>query len=107
MINNLMLPEEDSVSFKEIVTCKTCKIQDAKNKIVIVVVDFPHISNFTDLDSLKREKDVLLRIVRKEKEIPDQWDNMKHRDRAEVSGLLLYNLKISHPVSLCLYKMLF
>ena len=57
-LQNLGLPEEDSVSFKE-------ARPRAKNaELRIVAVDLPHISNFTDLDALGLEPDVDLRIAR-------------------------------------------
>ncbi|MCJ8499935.1 cobyric acid synthase [Desulfatitalea alkaliphila] len=61
-IPDLGLPEEDSVSFK-------CGAQDPADRrdvdgVTIAVVDLPHISNFTDIDSLRIEPDVQLRIVR-------------------------------------------
>lgn len=60
-IDNLGLPEEDSVSFK-------ARTQSAAtpgpDQIEIVVVDLPHIANFTDFDPLDLEPDVCLRIIR-------------------------------------------
>ena len=58
---NLGLPEEDSVTFKALAAVE----EGHKDKeIDIAVIDLPHISNFTDLDSLRLEPDVGLRIVR-------------------------------------------
>ena len=57
-LQNLGLPEEDSVSFKE----SRPRVKDAELRIV--AVDLPHISNFTDLDPLGLEPDVDLRIAR-------------------------------------------
>jgi cobyric acid synthase CobQ len=57
-LHDLGLPEEDSVSFKESRTC--C----GKAELTIVAVDLPHISNFTDLDALRLEPDVDVRIAR-------------------------------------------
>ncbi len=57
-LQNLGLPEEDSVSFKE----TRPRAKDAELRIV--AVDLPHISNFTDLDALGLEPDVDLRIAR-------------------------------------------
>ena len=61
-LRDLGLPEEDSVSFKEMAETKAGILQD---KLDIVVVDLPHISNFTDIDALRIEPDVEVRIVRK------------------------------------------
>lgn len=67
-IQNLGLPEEDSVSFK----ANRCLEADYRYPAVdIVVVDLPHISNFTDLDAFKVEPDVKLRIVRQPEEFGD------------------------------------
>ncbi|HEY3320000.1 MAG TPA: cobyric acid synthase [Planctomycetota bacterium] len=60
-IQQLGLPEEDSVSFK-------AGAYDASGEtsavIDIAVIDFPHISNFTDFDALRLEPDARVRIVR-------------------------------------------
>jgi len=58
-IENLGLPEEDSVSF----TAGRC-VGSAARDLDIAVLDLPHISNFTDFDALAREPDVGLRVVR-------------------------------------------
>jgi cobyric acid synthase CobQ len=59
--HDLGLPEEDSVSFK-------CGIFDNPVQdgdcVEIAVIDFPHISNFTDFDAFRVEPDVQLKIVR-------------------------------------------
>jgi cobyric acid synthase CobQ/L-threonine-O-3-phosphate decarboxylase len=57
-LQNLGLPEEDSVSFKD------ARPQGRNAELRIVAVDLPHISNFTDLDALGLEPDVDLRIAR-------------------------------------------
>ena len=65
-IHSLGLPEEDSVSFKS-------GLMDDKSvsgkHVEIVMVDLPHISNFTDFDALRSETDVRLRIVRNPEEL--------------------------------------
>ncbi|MEW6350345.1 MAG: cobyric acid synthase [Thermodesulfobacteriota bacterium] len=58
-LENLGLPEEDSVTFKQLVSRKP----DGA-RIEIAVVDLPHISNFTDFDALRLEPDVFVRVVR-------------------------------------------
>lgn len=60
-IHNLGLPEEDSVSFKKGSFNTIEKLRD--DKIEIVVVSTPHISNFTDIEPFLEEPDVSLRIV--------------------------------------------
>ena len=65
-LQNLGLPEEDSVSFKQGLLAageKDLQLLD------IAVLDLPHISNFTDLDPLGLEPDVGLRIVRSAAEL--------------------------------------
>lgn len=57
-LHDLGLPEEDSVSFKE------ARTGCGKAELTIVAVDLPHISNFTDLDALRMEPDVDVRIAR-------------------------------------------
>jgi adenosylcobyric acid synthase len=59
-LHDLGLPEEDSVEFKSGALDGPFR----KNGIEIAVIDLPHISNFTDFDSLRIEPDVFLRIVR-------------------------------------------
>ncbi len=58
---DLGLPEEDSVSFKAGMFDENREDSDC---VEIAVVDLPHISNFTDFDSLRIERDVRLKIVR-------------------------------------------
>jgi len=59
-LHDLGLPEEDSVEFKSGALDGPFR----ENGIEIAVIDLPHISNFTDFDSLRIEPDVSLRIVR-------------------------------------------
>ncbi len=60
-LNNLGLPEEDSVSFKEGLIKDVVPDRD---HVVVAVIDLPHISNFTDFDALHIEPDVRLRVVK-------------------------------------------
>jgi len=61
-LTDLGLPEEDSVSFKSGVL----DMRPSPERVVeIVCVDLPHISNFTDLDALAGEPDVLVRVARR------------------------------------------
>ena len=74
MLENLRLPEEDSVSFKQgqtpgLTQGLASDIQagapEAEAGLLdIVVPDLPHLSNATDLDALRDEPGVRLRIVR-------------------------------------------
>jgi cobyric acid synthase CobQ len=61
-LRDLGLPEEDSVSFKELASEQAGTHHD---KLDFAVIDLPHISNFTDIDALRIEPDVRVRIVRK------------------------------------------
>lgn len=65
-LHDLGLPEEDSVGFKS-GAFDLPPLQ--ANSIEIAVIDLPHISNFTDFDSLRIEPDVFLRIVRSPKDL--------------------------------------
>ena len=71
MLENLRLPEEDSVSFKEGLTpgLRMGQTSGVPCLLDIVVPDLPHLSNATDLDALRDEPGVQLRIVRH----ADQW----------------------------------
>jgi adenosylcobyric acid synthase len=60
-LRDLNLPEEDSVSFKAGGDEPRSRRRDS---VEIVVLDLPHISNFTDFDALRAEPDVTVRIVR-------------------------------------------
>jgi cobyric acid synthase CobQ/L-threonine-O-3-phosphate decarboxylase len=62
---NLGLPEEDSVSFKK----GSFNRQHEGEGIEIVVVNLPHISNFTDIEPFLEEPDVTIRIAEKPEEI--------------------------------------
>jgi cobyric acid synthase CobQ/L-threonine-O-3-phosphate decarboxylase len=66
-LQRLGLPEEDSVALKSGI------LDDNRpaggGDVDIVVVDLPHISNFTDFDALRDEPDVRLRFVRQPEEV--------------------------------------
>ncbi len=58
-LKNLGLPEEDSVSFKK----GSFNKEHFGDGIEIVVINLPHISNFTDIEPFLEEPDVTLRVV--------------------------------------------
>ncbi len=62
-IDELGIPEEDSVSFNSWTAPDETPAET--DRVDIAAIDLPHISNFTDLDPLRLEPDVRLRIVRK------------------------------------------
>ncbi|OBQ52744.1 cobyric acid synthase [Halodesulfovibrio spirochaetisodalis] len=59
-VMQLGLPEEDSVTFKESIGRQMPVRDDALD---IVLVDLPHIANFTDVDAFGIEPDAVLRVV--------------------------------------------
>jgi adenosylcobyric acid synthase len=61
-LQDLKIPEEDSVTFKEQLRGSQGKAKPGV--LSIVAIDLPHISNFTDLDPLRMEPDVDLQVVR-------------------------------------------
>ncbi len=63
---NLGLPEEDSVSFKKGIFNREREREDS---VDIVVINLPHISNFTDIEPFLDEPDVNIRIVNKISEV--------------------------------------
>jgi adenosylcobyric acid synthase len=63
------IPEEDSVALDK--EQGSSSRQDSGQKLDIVVIRLPYISNFTDFDALKDEPDVQLRYVRKAGELGD------------------------------------
>ena len=65
-LRDLGLPEEDSVTFK---SGPQEGARPAGDSVEIALIDLPHISNFTDFDSLRLEPDVHLRIVRHARDI--------------------------------------
>ena len=65
-LKDLGLPEEDSVTFKSAPVVGT---RPAGDVVEIALIDLPHISNFTDFDSLRMEPDVHLRVVRSSRDI--------------------------------------
>ncbi|EQA35340.1 cobyric acid synthase CobQ [Leptospira inadai serovar Lyme str. 10] len=62
----LGLPEEDSLEFK---SGKLSDESPLRNRIDIAMIDTPRISNHTDVDALRLEEDVRLRIVRSAAEL--------------------------------------
>lgn len=69
MLEDLRLPEEDSVSFKLGITPGLGAAEGgaarAPDCLDVVLVDLPHISNFTDVDALRAEAGVRLRVARR------------------------------------------
>jgi adenosylcobyric acid synthase len=64
-IPDLGLPEEDSVSFKQ---ARPSKARNGEH-IHVVLVDIPHISNFTDMDALAAEPDVWCGVAREARDL--------------------------------------
>jgi cobyric acid synthase CobQ len=64
-LNDLGLPDEDSVAFKS----HDQNAAAGENQVDVAVVDLPRISNFTDVDPLRAEPDVNLRVVRSAAEL--------------------------------------
>lgn len=60
-LDDLSLPQEDSVSFKAGLYNRP---KPAGEHVEIALIDLPHISNFTDVEPLLGEPDVWLRTVR-------------------------------------------
>ncbi len=77
-INDLGLPEEDSVSWKagQLLSGTHHSIETCLD---IVVIDLDHISNFTDIDPILAESDVHLRLVR-------HADNLGQPDAVIIPG---------------------
>ncbi len=61
-IKNLDLPQEDSVGFKAGLFSQEKPKHDF---VEVVLLDLPHISNFTDVEPFLAEEDVYLRVVSK------------------------------------------
>ena len=70
-LGNHGLPEEDSVSFKE--SSGSVSGKDPQ-RVVIACLDLPRISNFTDLDALRLEPDVEIRLVRGPDDLAERPD---------------------------------
>lgn len=70
-LSNLGLPEEDSVSFKAGLYEQPAPSGD---HVRIALIDFPHISNFTDLEPFLAEPDVHLVIARRPADLAAQFD---------------------------------
>ncbi len=65
-LQNLGIPEEDSVSFKEGLFTSARPVAD---HVEIALISLPHISNFTDIEPLAAEPDVFLRVVERPEEL--------------------------------------
>jgi cobyric acid synthase CobQ len=69
-IPDLKLPDEDSVEFKKNVGKSKDKTKSFKDDMVnIVLVDLPHISNFTDFDVFGTDPDVNLYVTDKPEDL--------------------------------------
>lgn len=60
-LKQIDIPHEDSVEFKSGLPGEAGGGLEA---VDVAVIDLPHISNFTDFDALRAEKDVRVRVVR-------------------------------------------
>ncbi len=71
-MKKIQLPEEDSVSFKEPIYSASSDNED--HELTIGVFDLPYISNFTDLDPLTQEAEVLVKILKSTGDITADLD---------------------------------
>lgn len=85
-LQNLGLPEEDSVTFK---SGAFDDYRSGPEHVEIAVVDLPHISNFTDFDAFRTEPDVRLRVARSVKDL-DHPDAVILPGSKNVPGDLAY-----------------
>ncbi len=65
-VDNHMIPEEDCIEFKSGSFNDKSELED---RVDIVVIDTPRISNFTDIDALRGEPDTRVRIISDPSEI--------------------------------------
>jgi len=74
-IQNLNLPEEDSVSFKDgsYFTRNRSK-QTSESTIKIGLIDLPYISNFTDMDPLMQEQDIIIDLIKNPDDLNREFD---------------------------------
>ncbi len=75
-LKDLGLPEEDSVQFK---SGRMDETQNDDAAVEVALVDLPHISNFTDMDALRMEPDVSVKIIR-------PGDDVGHPDALIIPG---------------------
>lgn len=68
-LDNLALPDEDSVSLKQRAHTRMAGADVPADRLDIAFVDLPRISNATDVDALLAEPDVCLRPVRRAEEL--------------------------------------
>jgi len=69
MLDDLHLPDEDSVALAENWRPHDTAQPDATARLDVAVIAFPRLSNFTDFDPLVKEPDVTLRLVRSVREL--------------------------------------
>ncbi|ADH86284.1 cobyric acid synthase [Desulfurivibrio alkaliphilus] len=65
-LDDLGLPQEDSVSFKQGLYSRK---KTGPTDLRLAVIDLPHISNFTDLEPFLAEPDVAISLVRRPEEL--------------------------------------
>ena len=70
-VENLHLPAEDSVSFKQDAQKYSPLAPTNKNLLKFDIIDLPHISNTTDFEVLQAESDISIRLIQH----PDQLNH--------------------------------
>ena len=74
-IQDLNLPEEDSVSFKDGSYFNSVNSeQNSPSVIKIGIIDLPYISNFTDMDPLIQEQDVEINLIKTPEDLNTKFD---------------------------------
>lgn len=72
--NNIVLPQEDSFSFKEQLTRK--KIPPENSILTIGVLDLPSLSNLSDFDAFIQENKIFVKFITEHEEINTKLDTL-------------------------------
>lgn len=96
-IKNLELPEEDSLEFKSSrALYDTSMLGD---RLDVVLIDIPRISNHTDIDALKAEPDVRVRIIRTAEDLGEPDVLILPGSKSVISDLNhLYNVGLADKI---------
>ncbi len=73
-VDKLLIPDEDSVSFKEVPPLQQHTGTSDHSSVKIAYIDLPYISNANDIDPFRYQRDVQIDVIRNAKDLDERYD---------------------------------